>query len=369
MANKMAVVVVFGGVSGEHEVSIVSSKAIMSHLDPTHYRIIPLGITKNGHLYDTHHLRDLLLPELNEEQLEIPSIDAGIPFYRFAEILPIDSIDVIFPVLHGPNGEDGTIQGLLDVMNLPYVGCGVLGSAVGMDKEIMKHLLKAQKLEVFDWITLHDHQYHSNESFWHKQIQDQLSFPCFIKPCNMGSSVGVTRCEHTEKLQQAIELALRYDSKVIVERTEPIRELEIAVLGNENPLVSVPGEIVPCNTFYDYRAKYIDGESKLLIPAPDLSEDQIQQMKKDARNAFLALGLSGLARIDMFYVHRTGSFIINEVNTMPGFTEISMYPQLWEASGISFGSLVDRLIELGLERYETRKRIATNQAQAQVGDY
>ena len=263
-------------------------------------------------------------------------------------------VDVVFPVLHGPNGEDGSVQGLLQLANVPYVGCDILSSAAGMDKEFSKLVFNNAGIPQADYIKVMRSEIEGSIPFLINQVSEKLGWPCFVKPANAGSSVGVSKVRSPEELEQALKDASKYDTKILIEEFIKGKEIECAVLGNENPIASVVGEIVPSNEFYDYNAKYIDGKSDTIIPA-DIDSDIVEQVRDYAVRAFKALGCSGLSRVD-FFATETGQVILNEINTMPGFTSISMYSKLWEASGISYSDLITRLIDLAFERYGQTSR-------------
>jgi D-alanine-D-alanine ligase len=269
------------------------------------------------------------------------------------------SLDVIFPVLHGTYGEDGSLQGLLDMANVPYIGCGVLGAALGMDKEKMKLLFQAAGLPIVEWLVFRRNEWERAPEPLLERIEQELGYPNFVKPANLGSSVGINKAHNREELYQGIQEAAEYDRKIVVERGIDCREFELGVLGNDEPVASVVGEIISSNEFYDYRAKYIDGKSMAIIPA-DLPQEVATEIRRQAIQAFQVLDLNGLARVDFFLDKATNKVYLNEVNTMPGFTEISMYPKLWEASGLPYPKLLERLIELGVERFEDRQRNRTN---------
>jgi len=271
----------------------------------------------------------------------------------------LPQIDVIFPVLHGPYGEDGTVQGMLEMANLPYVGSGVLASACGMDKEVAKRLFAGVGLPQADYMLLQRGAWRRNSDGCLDGVEAAFSYPVFVKPANMGSSVGISKARTRRQLAEALDLAAQFDRKLLVEAAVPhARELELSVLGNDQPIASVPGEIVPGNEFYDYSAKYIDDNSQLLIPAP-LDAATVERLQDYAVRAFLALDCAGLARVDFLMDGESGEVFLNEINTMPGFTRISMYPKLWEASGIGYPELVDRLVQLALERYADRQENST----------
>ncbi len=377
--GKLRVGVIFGGRSGEHEVSLMSAKSILQNLDPDRYEIIPIGITKEGRWVITADpfralkegldasgpsSRPVALlgdPGVEPKLVELPGEMPGeLPDEALGRGSALPALDVVFPVLHGPYGEDGTIQGLLELAGLPYVGAGVLPSACAMDKGIMKDLFVRHGLPVLDYVVFKRKEWQTDPEAVIARITSALPFPVFIKPCNLGSSVGITKVHHLGELAPAIEDAARYDRRLIAERgLEGAREIECSVLGNDEPEVSVCGEILPSREFYDYNAKYVDGTSGLIVPA-DIPEDVSDRVRDLARRAFLAVDGNGMARAD-FLVSRDGSEVyINELNTIPGFTKISMYPKLWEASGLPYAKLLDRLIELALERHEDRSRNLTS---------
>lgn len=372
--KKIRVGLVFGGRSGEHEVSLASAQAVQANLDPEKYEVVPIGITKTGSwLLGTE-------PRLLQaaEQQAYAAHDSGMPNHTTAvtltgdpsvrRLIPIQSgpdlgnqgaLDVIFPVMHGTYGEDGSLQGLLDMANVPYVGCGVLGAALGMDKEKMKMVFESAGLPNVAYIVFRRNEWERTPTTLMERIEQRLSYPVFVKPVNLGSSVGITKAHNRQELEHAINVAAEFDRKIIVEQGINCREFECAVLGNDEPLASVVGEIVSSNEFYDYRAKYIDGKSRAIIPA-DLPQEIAEEMRRQAIAAFTALDLNGLSRVDFFLEHETNKIYLNEVNTMPGFTEISMYPKLWEASGLSYPQLLDRMIELAIERHTDRQRNRTS---------
>ncbi|MFB0546064.1 MAG: D-alanine--D-alanine ligase family protein [Anaerolineae bacterium] len=383
MKRKLRVGVIFGGRSGEHEVSLVSAESVMNAIDKDKYEVVPIGITKEGRwLTEGDPLKLLQSGEtamIESEDLAYPApdirLEEGISYPESRvrdlvstgrrELVPgtrkrgIPQVDVVFPVLHGPYGEDGTIQGLLELADIPYVGAGVLGSALGMDKALMKTVFKAKGLPVVDHLVIKRRDWETNSREVIQRIEKALGYPCFVKPANLGSSVGVSKVHGPAELPAALNLAARYDRKMLAERAVDAREIECSVLGNDDPIASVPGEIIPCNEFYDYEAKYIAGESELIIPA-DLPPAVTQQVRHLAIEAFLALDCAGMARVDFLLDKKTDQIYISELNTIPGFTPISMYPKLWEASGIPYPELIDRLIELALERYEDKSRSETS---------
>jgi len=359
MARRLRVGVVYGGRSGEHEVSLRSAATVIGALDPERYDVVPIGITKDGRWLtgpDSLQLLDeaqrVLAPvaEHGDEVMlpPVPSRGALVPVAGGGETL---ALDVVFPVLHGTFGEDGTIQGLFDMAGLPYVGAGVLASSVGMDKGVMKAVFRDAGLPGCRWIVTRPGLESPNSLL--ARIEAEFGFPCFVKPCNLGSSVGVTKVKGAEQLRGALEEAAAYDPKVIVEQAIDGRELECGVLGNERAEASVVGELIPSRDFYDYQDKYVDGLARWVIPA-ELPEAVADTARALAVRAFHAIDCSGLARVDFFLERGTGRLLVNEINTMPGFTAASMYPLLWQASGVSFPDLVDRLVSLALERHAVR---------------
>ena len=348
--KKIRVGVIFGGRSGEHEISLRSAESVLRSLDPNKYEVVPIGITHQGKWLSSRKSLALLPPK---EVIET-TLAKGEPAALTAEPESRGNVDVIFPVLHGTYGEDGTIQGLLDLANVPYVGAGVIGSAVGMDKDVMKRLLRDAGLPVGDFWTIKRTEI---DSFLDKRFED-LPYPVFVKPANLGSSVGITKVHGPEELRTALNMAAEYDRKIVIEKGLDAREIEIAVLGNDEPIASVPGEIIPSREFYDYEAKYVSEDSRLLIPAP-LKPEQAAEAQRLAVATFKTLEGTGLGRVDLFLERRTEKFYVNEINTLPGFTSISMYPKLWEASGIPYNELVDRLIALAIERHEEKNKLRT----------
>jgi D-alanine-D-alanine ligase len=348
--KKIRVGVIFGGRSGEHEVSLRSAESIIKSIDRTKYDVVPIGITHAGRWLTSKNALNLL-PAKDAIQKTLTS---GESITLPAEPSASEVVDVIFPVLHGTYGEDGTLQGLLELANVPYVGAGVLGSSVGMDKDVMKRLLREARLPIVDYWTVRKSEV---ESFVEKNFA-ALPYPLFVKPANLGSSVGITKVHGPEGLRKALDTAAEYDRKLVVEKGIDAREIELSVLGNDEPIASVPGEIIPAREFYDYEAKYVSDDSRLLIPAP-LDTEQVKTAQEMALAAFKALECAGLARVDLFLEKNTGNFLVNEINTLPGFTTISMYPKLWEASGIPYPELIDRLIALALDRHAEKNRLRT----------
>jgi D-alanine-D-alanine ligase len=358
--KRLRVGVLFGGRSGEHEVSLASAASVIRGLDPDKYEAIPIGITKEGHWQIGAGAQKMLPEVLRGGQRVMMTADP-----TDGSLIPLDGsgrssgvgqrLDVVFPVMHGTFGEDGTIQGLLDLAGLPFVGAGVLGSAIGMDKDVAKRLLQVAKIPVVPWITVHRHEWERNPKEIQKAIEEKFKYPVFVKPATLGSSVGMTKVHSRAELAPGLNLASEFALKILVERAMVAREIEVSVLGNNDPKASIPGEIVPHREFYDYAAKYLEEGTQLLIPAK-LIPAQVKKVQALAVAAFRALELSGMARVDFFLEKRGGKIFLNEVNTIPGFTSISMYPKLWEASGIPFRQLIDRLVELALEQHREKAR-------------
>ena len=354
--KRLRVGVLFGGRSGEHEVSLASAASVIRGLDPEKYEAVPIGITKEGHWLIGAGAQKMLPDVLRSGQRVVLPADPNV-----SALIPLDGsgggqrVDVVFPVLHGTFGEDGTVQGLLDLAGLPYVGAGVLGSAIGMDKDVQKKLCQHAKIPVVEWVAVQRAEWERDPKSVLRNVEKKFRYPMFIKPATLGSSVGMTKVHKRVELGPALDLAAEFAMKVMVERAIQGREIEVSVLGNADPKASVPGEIVPHREFYDYAAKYLEEGTRLLIPAK-LSRAQAKKFQELAVRAFRVLELSGMARVDFFLEKRTGKMFLNEVNTIPGFTSISMYPKLWEASGIGFRELVDRLIELALELHREKAR-------------
>jgi D-alanine-D-alanine ligase len=369
--RKLTVAVLFGGRSGEHEVSLDSAASVLEALDRTKYEILPIGITREGRWITAGDpLAALRSGRVNGESRTAilpgdPTTQGLIRLPDPASLAPAagqgptaERIDVVFPVLHGTYGEDGAVQGLLELAGIPYVGSGVLGSAVGMDKLAMKRLFQHAGLPLVPYLGVRRRDWTTRRRETLEQVADLLGFPLFVKPANLGSSVGISKVKRPEDLEPAMALAFEYDRTVLVEVGLEARELECAVLGNDEPEVSVVGEIVPRKEFYDYEAKYTPGLTDVLIPAP-IPDDLADSVREMGRRAFRVLDTAGLARVDFFMEKRSGRLYINELNTMPGFTRTSMYPKLWAASGVSYPALVDRLIELALERGAEKRALRT----------
>lgn len=386
MAKKIRVGVLFGGRSGEHEVSLLSAASVLKAIDKKKYDVVPIGITKQGRWVTDSHAEQLLKGEYAEthhfragdpqatasaavlargESVLVPPMPAEqSALVPFEQSNPVKSnsiqVDVIFPVLHGTFGEDGTIQGLLDLADVAYVGSGVLGSAAGMDKDVMKKLFRDAGLAIVKHVTILRSQWEREPKKVLKLVESKLKYPVFVKPANLGSSVGISKAHDASELPAAMNEAAKYDRKIVVEqgvggKKHKAREIECAVLGNDDPKASICGEIVPIKEFYDYEAKYIDEGSELLIPAK-ISRKQQKEIQEMAIRAFQACDCAGLSRVDFLLDPKTEKFYLNEVNTMPGFTSISMYPKLWAATGVDYPELIDRLIQLALERHAEKKR-------------
>ncbi|MEW5976590.1 MAG: D-alanine--D-alanine ligase family protein [Acidobacteriota bacterium] len=363
--KKLNVALIFGGKSGEHEVSLRSAASVMEALDREKYHVIPIGITKQGQWRSHPRFLEAGFVDILSEgsPVHLPAASSEDP------VLQIQSnsntlgdkihIDVVFPVLHGTYGEDGTIQGFLEMANIPYVGAGVLGSSVGMDKDVMKRLLQQAGLPTVDFLVCLDAHWERDPEQIRQKVESRLGYPCFVKPANLGSSVGISKVSRPEQLAAAMALAAEYDRKLIIEKGVDAREIECSVLGNDEPEASLPGEIVPADDFYSYEAKYLADNSKLLIPAP-LSPQQTSRVQELAVKTFLVTECSGMARVDFFLEKSTGKILVNEINTIPGFTSISMYPKLWEASGVPYATLIDRLIQLAIDRHAKRQSKKTS---------
>ena len=372
--DKKRVAVVFGGQSSEHEVSRVSAQSILSNISRDKYDVVMIGITKDGRwltydgpidkigsgewqavaeerLKSANCLRDSAKTDIEAAGVSARSIigASGAETGR-------ERIDVVFPVLHGCNGEDGTIQGLFELAGIPYVGCGVLASSVGMDKAYTKIIFEKAGIPQGKYLVYSRKQINKEPEVILTEVEKVLTYPCFVKPSNAGSSVGVSKACNRAELEAALYFASKYDRRVLVEEFIDGREIECAVLGNDDPIASTVGEIIPCKEFYDYEAKYNSGDSsKVVIPA-ELDRETAEKVREYAITAFKALDCAGLSRVDFFVHRKTGKILINEINTLPGFTSISMYPQLWQASGISYKELIERLIDLAIERFEDSAR-------------
>ncbi len=384
--KKLRVGVIYGGRSGEHEVSVASAASIIRHLDRARYEPVPIRIEKDGRwtladkaptvikaadVIETARLQaarparpgreaHLVAHPGDETVLTIERRDARGAEQGSTAVVTGLGLDVIFPVLHGPYGEDGTVQGLLELANVPYVGAGVLGSAVGMDKAVMKQLFAARGLPVGKYIVTIRRDWERDRAAIVARVARELGYPVFVKPANLGSSVGISKARNEAELQEAVRLAAEFDRKIVIEAGVPnTREIECAVLGNDEPEASIAGEVVPSREFYDYEAKYLDDGSKILIPAP-ISDAQMAEVRRLAIEAFRAVDAAGMSRVDFLMDGATGAMYLNEVNTIPGFTTISMYPKMWEASGLPYPELIDRLIALALERHAEKQQLRTS---------
>jgi len=377
--KKLRIGVIYGGRSGEHEVSLASAAAVFKNLDPQRYDAVAIKIEKDGRwtlprrppaldkaadaIAESRAVLDDGGNSAREAHLTaVPGGDTLITIDR-GPSTPVVSglaLDVVFPVLHGPYGEDGTVQGLLELANVPYVGAGVLASAVGMDKAAMKLAFAAKELPICDYEVVLKRDWQADERAVLQQVVNRLGFPVFVKPANLGSSVGISKAKHVAELRTAIKLAAEFDRKIVVEAAVPqAREIEVAVLGNDDPEASVPGEIIPSHEFYDYEAKYISDDSRSVIPAA-LTEAQTAEIRGLAIDAYKAIDCSGLARVDFLLAGDSGVVYLNELNTLPGFTTISMYPKMWAASGLSYPQLIDRLIALAIERHAEKQLLRTS---------
>jgi D-alanine-D-alanine ligase len=390
--KKLRVGILFGGRSGEHEVSLLSAASVLRAIDKDKYEVVPIGITKDGRWLTAHDAENLLQGKLVLEPRQLRAGDpettpaAAVlargqavvvppePVHRERGLVPFQTeaaltrrasdrainVDVIFPVLHGTFGEDGTIQGLLELADIAYVGAGVLGSAAGMDKDIMKSLFSAAGLPIVKHVTILRSAWEKEPKKVEKLVGSKLKYPVFVKPANLGSSVGISKAHNRKELGPAIEEAAKFDRKIVIEQgvggnKNKAREIECSVLGNDEPAASIPGEIVPVKEFYDYNAKYLDEGSELIIPAK-LTKAETKKVQQLAVQSFKAVDCSGLARVDFLMDPVTRKIYLNEINTMPGFTAISMYPKLWGASGLEYADLIDRLIQFGLERHADKKK-------------
>ncbi len=389
--EKLRIGVLFGGRSGEHEVSLLSAASVLNAIDKDKYDVVPIGITKDGHWLTAEHAENLLTGKLvleprnlragdpqNTEAAAVLARGEAVvvppePVHRQSGLVPFQTdaspmrrasdrainVDVIFPVLHGTFGEDGTIQGLLELADIPYVGAGVLGSAAGMDKDIMKSLFIAAGLPIVKHVTVLRNAWEKDPKKVERLV-GRVKYPVFVKPANLGSSVGISKAHNRKELGPAIEEAAKFDRKIVIEQgvggnKDKAREIECSVLGNDEPVSSIPGEIVPVKEFYDYNAKYLDEGSRLIIPAK-LTKTETKKVQDLAVRAFKAVDCSGLARVDFLMDPKSRKIYVNEINTMPGFTAISMYPKLWAASGLEYSDLIDRLIQLGIERHADKKK-------------
>ena len=363
MKTKIHVAILFGGQSAEHEISLISARNIVEAMDKKKYEIASIGIDKQGRWFYDEGARLLLDRSPTKVEFhDLKSVGAVLPgagntaMVRSSSGAGIGAVDVVFPVLHGPFGEDGTVQGLLKLANLPFVGAGVLGSAVGMDKDVMKRLLRDAGIPIAKFLVFHDA---AKRSINFARVRRELGLPLFVKPANLGSSVGISKVSRPSEFSRAVNKAYRYDNKILIEENIGGREIECAVLGNENPIASVPGEIITGHSFYSYDAKYIDDKgARLVIPA-ELRRPVARRVQELSVRTFEVLCCSGMARVDFFLRGRNEIFV-NEINTIPGFTQISMYPKMWAASGLSYPRLIDRLIQLALQKFRAERRLRSS---------
>jgi D-alanine-D-alanine ligase len=376
--KKLRVGVIYGGRSGEHEVSIASAAAVVQNLDAQRYEPIPIRIEKDGRwvIADRLPASSSAADVIAEQSTQVGRLGRGgreahlLAHPGEDQIMTIErgantavtglGLDVVFPVLHGPHGEDGTVQGLLELANIPYVGAGVLASAVGMDKAVARLVFAARGLPQVKYLVVLRRDWISAPERITADVRSQLGYPVFVKPANLGSSVGISKAKHESELAAAIDLAAAFDRKVVIEAAVPnAREIEIAVLGNDKPEISEPGEVVPSREFYDFEAKYLDDSSKVIVPA-ELPPAVTAEVKRLAIEAFRSIDCAGMARVDFLMDRGTGTLYVNEINTIPGFTTISMYSKMWEASGVSYPELLDRLIALALERHTEKQELRTS---------
>lgn len=366
---KIRVAVIYGGRSGEHEISLRSAASVIRNLDRERYEVIPIAIDKKGRWL----LNDLTLLEQAKGEA-LPVLDNGASVVLppnpssagATNLVPLGpgakdsgkAIDVVFPVMHGPLCEDGSIQGLLELADLPYVGCSVLGSAVGMDKDVAKRLARDADVPVVPWVAVKKEIWAKNPRATAELVQSKLGYPCFVKPANMGSSVGVYKVKEPSALEKALKDAFQYDAKVLIEKAVNAREIEVAILENPDPglppLASIAGEIIPTHEFYSYESKYLDENGAALKIPADLKAPQMDQIRAIAQKVFSVLELEGMARVDFFVDKTSGEIYFNEVNTIPGFTSISMYPKMWEASGVPYKELLSKLVDLALSRHRRK---------------
>jgi D-alanine-D-alanine ligase len=362
--KKLKVGLIFGGRSGEHEVSFCSASSIIKAIDKDKYTVVPIGITREGRWISPQGSELALQSGRIEGKntvilLNDPSGRALVHIdnnQKLDKSSASERLDVIFSVLHGPYGEDGTVQGLLELADIPYVGAGVAASAISMDKDLMKIIFQQRDLPILKWMTIKRKEWQKDKEKILSLVQDDFEYPLFVKPTNLGSSVGITKVHEKEELEKAIDLASSYDRKILIEKgLEEAREIECGVLGNDEPRASVVGEVKPAGEFYDYDSKYIDKETQLIVPA-DLPDGVSRKVQEIALRAFKAVDAAGLARVDFFVSKKENKIYLSEINTIPGFTSVSMYPRLWEASGVSYPDLIDQLIQLALERHQDKNQ-------------
>jgi len=356
---KVKLGLVYGGKSAEHQVSLQTALSVIQALDQNKFEIHPIYINEEGKWYRGNRLlepvKDVETLKLQGDSLALSPVELNHSLFPSQYRENSEPIDVVFPLLHGPNGEDGTIQGMLEMLNIPYVGNGVLASAAGMDKVIMKNLFAQAGLEQAKYVWLVKSEWEKNQEYFLNKVEEVLGYPCFVKPANLGSSVGINKAKDRDSLMKAIEEAFEFDRKIIIEEAIIGREIEIGVIGNDEPICSIVGEIAPKKEFYDYKAKYVDGDTELIIPA-QVTGEEYEQIKSMAIKAFKAIDGCGLVRAD-FFLKSDGTPLINEVNTMPGFTPFSMFPLLWKHSGLTYSELIEKLIDLGMERHEQKQKI------------
>lgn len=344
---KTKLCLLYGGKSAEHEVSLQTAKAVIHALDKNKFEISPIFISKEGHWIEGPPITGAV-----KDVEELQFAGSGL------QIMPLGldtGFDMVFPLLHGPNGEDGTVQGMLEVLDLPYVGNGVLASSAGMDKVVMKNVFAQAGLPQVGYVSFIRSEWEEDREAAYGKVEEKIGYPSFVKPANLGSSVGISKCDNRDELQAAFEEAFRYDRKIIIEEGVKAREIEVGILGNDELSCSVAGEIVPKKEFYDYEAKYADHTTELVIPA-EIEEDVYESIRKMAFTAYKSLDCSGLARMD-FFLTNDGRVLINEVNTMPGFTPVSMFPLLWKNTGVPYPELIEKLVELGKERHDEKQKI------------
>lgn len=370
MAKKIRVGIIFGGKSGEHEISLASAQSVARAINKEKYDVVLIGITKQGKwIAGGNVLKQLasisptpLLKPIEETQNGDAKLMSSVELVtttsnHVASASPLHTIDVAFPLVHGPTGEDGTLQGLLELADIPYVGASVVASAVGMDKALMKAIFRANNLPQVDWLVILRRDWETQPAETLQRIETTFGYPCFIKPANLGSSVGITKAHHRDELARALTTAAQYDRKLIAERAAVnAREIECSVLGNDDPITSLPGEVIPRREFYDYAAKYADDSGTALIVPADLPAALARAVQSLAIRAFQAIDASGMARVDFFLERDSQRLLLNEINTIPGFTSVSMYPRMWEKSGLAYADLIDRLIQLALERHADKRK-------------
>lgn len=357
--DRIRVGIIFGGRSEERDISLLSARSVIDAIDKSRYEVLPIAISKSGKWLSPAQSEQLLLAPAPSWEPTC-SQEAPPPHHELMNVEDSTSgttrqVDVVFPILHGPYGEDGTIQGMLELAGIPYVGAGVLASALGMDKALMKDVFRQRGLPIPDYQVVMRWQWQKNRDEIIEEVENHFSYPCFVKPANLGSSIGISKARSREELMAAIDEAARFDRKIVIEEFIDGREIECSVLGNDEPIASGLGEIIPARDFYDYEAKYHDERTQLIIPAP-VPAEVVAKARRLAVEAFLAIDCAGMARVDFLLERRNLNIYVIEINTIPGFTQVSMYPKLWEESGISYPDLLDRLIQLALERHRDKRR-------------